>query len=351
MTFPVSSARRPYYDVLKGVLIFLVVFAHGIQFSGGADAAAGQTFYDDPLFQAIYAFHMPLFVAISGYFTYRAQDTATMRGKVGRRFRQLIVPVLAWRTLEYAYRALFLGITLPAEEYLLGYAEAYWFLTVLFLLSVLAYANRKWADDSVMTVVAGYFLLFLVPMNYGLYCKLAFLYPFFFGAYFLRRYERQVLPVLRRYRWGLMLLGIVAYVLLLPHYDRTTFIYNSGFSLTVPKLGFLLQLFTDLLRTAIGAAGGMAVALLIHALLRWMPKWEKVHRLVAFVGRMSLSIYLLQSVLYNALLPWFNLHGKADYGWNLLVAVMLFLVCVGVTLLLRRSRWTRRILLGEWERR
>lgn len=54
------GGRLLYWDTLKGILIILVVFGH-------CGTSVGQN-----LLSVIYAFHMPLFVLVSGYFSKRS---------------------------------------------------------------------------------------------------------------------------------------------------------------------------------------------------------------------------------------------------------------------------------------
>lgn len=58
-----KQARIKYWDLLKGIAIFLVVWGHTIQYGG-----SGSIFFDNKAFIFIYSFHMPLFLLISGYF-------------------------------------------------------------------------------------------------------------------------------------------------------------------------------------------------------------------------------------------------------------------------------------------
>jgi len=61
------QGRTPYWDNIKGILILLVVFAHflfGLQSSPVIDW----------LVDAIYFFHMPAFVFVSGYFSKSAHS-------------------------------------------------------------------------------------------------------------------------------------------------------------------------------------------------------------------------------------------------------------------------------------
>jgi len=56
--------RILWADNLKGFLILLVVFGHVIQFSI-------PDYKNLHIFNYIYSFHMPLFMAISGYVSYK----------------------------------------------------------------------------------------------------------------------------------------------------------------------------------------------------------------------------------------------------------------------------------------
>lgn len=82
-----SNSRNIFMDCLKGYAIYLVVLGHAIQ-----------TFDTDwktnPLSIAIYMFHMPLFIAISGYFSYSSITHTRFRILLKRRFVQIMVPSL-----------------------------------------------------------------------------------------------------------------------------------------------------------------------------------------------------------------------------------------------------------------
>lgn len=58
--------RELYPDIIKGIAIILVVLGHCIQF--GSAFSTNLLFFKSSIFIAIYSFHMPLFMLISGYF-------------------------------------------------------------------------------------------------------------------------------------------------------------------------------------------------------------------------------------------------------------------------------------------
>ena len=58
-----EKRRDPFFDNMKGILIFLVVLGHGVS---SFDVIGGAGY--DWLYQAIFSFHMPAFLFVSGYF-------------------------------------------------------------------------------------------------------------------------------------------------------------------------------------------------------------------------------------------------------------------------------------------
>lgn len=60
-----ERTRIIWADSLKGWLILLVILGHAIQSTLAKDC------FDNHLWNLIYSFHMPAFMAVSGWFAYR----------------------------------------------------------------------------------------------------------------------------------------------------------------------------------------------------------------------------------------------------------------------------------------
>ncbi len=128
-----GTKRIAWADALKGILIMLVVLGHSIQ---AVMKEQGVDFTEDYLWNLIYSFHMPAFIAVSGYLAY---GKSVVGGKSAwiktsfRRFRQLMIPYLIWsvalffvnHNVEYYY------------EYLLYPQRSLWFLWALFFIVIL----------------------------------------------------------------------------------------------------------------------------------------------------------------------------------------------------------------------
>ena len=116
--------RVLWLDNLKGVLIFLVVLGHCIQFTS-----------PDPdtnlLFNFIYSFHMPLFMFLSGYACYKSDVKFSI---IGKRFIQLIIPFMSFNAIN----AILIG-----NNYFIYFTNpqtGLWFLWALFFITILQVA-------------------------------------------------------------------------------------------------------------------------------------------------------------------------------------------------------------------
>lgn len=91
------SNRLQYFDVLKGIAIFLVVMGHVLTMCiRDIDSAFS--------FKMIGEIHMPIFFFISGFFSYKAIESKTfITPKLKQRFLQLIVPFIVVSALWVWY--------------------------------------------------------------------------------------------------------------------------------------------------------------------------------------------------------------------------------------------------------
>lgn len=83
-----NTSRNIYMDILKGYAIIIVVLGHCIQ-----------AVYSDwsrlDVEKMIIMFHMPLFMAISGYFAASSLKKYTITELIKKRFIQLMLPSLS----------------------------------------------------------------------------------------------------------------------------------------------------------------------------------------------------------------------------------------------------------------
>lgn len=132
-----TTGRSQYFDVLKGMAIFLVVMGHVLTMCvRGIDGAI--------TFRIIGQVHMPLFFFISGWFAWRADGGAPkMRARVPR----LLIPMVAVSSLWLLYFPMS-GLQSPLPTTFGGmwldvWKNGYWFTLVLLEIFILYALNFR----------------------------------------------------------------------------------------------------------------------------------------------------------------------------------------------------------------
>lgn len=137
--------RKDWVDAAKGVAIMLVVLGHALR---GIDASEVELPNLDWLDQGIYAFHMPLFFALAGWFFIAGIRNRTFREFLTGKARRILYPLILWTYL-------FLGAKLLAGQFVNSPVVLsdvliipipgilhFWFLWDLLLLSLVFFPLR-----------------------------------------------------------------------------------------------------------------------------------------------------------------------------------------------------------------
>ncbi len=135
-----AKQRDPYFDNLKGILICLVCAGHCLNLYRDSNV------YCNYLFNLIYAFHMPLFFYVSGYFSKNVEKTFRLA------FETLIIPAIPFELLYYI---LHVATGADNTEPLLTPVFAYWFCFALFFCrALLPYLTRLKAIVPITFILA-----------------------------------------------------------------------------------------------------------------------------------------------------------------------------------------------------
>lgn len=199
-----KEERLVYLDALRGFAIILVVVGHLIQYNY-------QSALDDPIFNAIYSFHMPLFFFISGAScSLSGHGINSVKGfvrKVWKKFQLLIIPSLSWGLI----------MSFLNGEPLTSALYAHWFLYTLFAVFVIWYFKEGLNQFSRLFEIIFYIaivLLFLLDIKR---IPLMYLSVFCMG-YYVQKYQ-----IAKSSSW-LCFLFFVFFVIGVPyfHYGDTT---------------------------------------------------------------------------------------------------------------------------------
>lgn len=320
--------RRPDLERAKGIAILLVVLGHIV----AREAPPGVEWYE-PLRQAIYRFHMPFFLYLSGTVLVLSGAAATppaaWPGLLRRRAQRLLVPFVLLGLLILAAKLAaqpLLHVDNPPDGLAGGLRDLFWstaqspavtiwYLAVLFLATLLAVPLLRAGIGAGGLVLLGLGLLTagLPPVLY--LDRLAGHFVFFAAGLWVAAREARLLPLFEARLplwWALFGLAMAA----------------AAAGLLPGRWGML-------------ACGLLAIPAL-HGLVRLAPvarwRWPLV------LGGFAMAIYLFNTLAIGgtkALLIRAGLGWTADAFWAhaiLLTLAGLFLPMLLKTLVLRRLR-------------
>ncbi len=115
-----QPTRDPWFDNAKMALVTLVVVGH-------AWTLLPETGFNDTLYDALYAWHVPAFVFVTGYLSRTFQWD---RVRLGKLVRTVVVPYVVFETLLALFRVYVGGETL--EDLFLDPHWPMWYLSALF---------------------------------------------------------------------------------------------------------------------------------------------------------------------------------------------------------------------------
>ncbi|HEV2694992.1 MAG TPA: acyltransferase family protein [Verrucomicrobiae bacterium] len=338
---PQGGARNDFLDYLKGALIFLVVCGHLIQLVGYGDDTL---FYKDPLFTAIYTFHMPLFMAVSGFVSFGMIVRSDFFTCVLRRFRQVIIPAICWPLLGLI--ALFLWSLFRADTFghgvqafkhsLASFRPGLWFLWAIFGSTVVVAALKRFRLDRLQFFALAAVLVLFLPEGANLYL-FKYTLPFFCLGYALAKGDQIRVP---KSFSPLSLITIFAlsigcYLL----WTNDTYVYTTR----------MHPSFSNLSNIGLRFVAGVVTSVAFVLLLAGCYRVAKLP-VLSLWGRRSLDIYIIHACFVTGLAsldnplkysPWFSFVVAP-----VLAAIICALSCVA-GLGLGRIPVARTLLLGH----
>ncbi len=335
----VARVHNNYLDVLKGLTIILVVLGHSIQMHINFD--------DNILFRVIYAFHMPLFMFLSGAVAAYSSKPMNL-DFLKKKFIVLVIPFLAWiplaYRLDYAYR------TTTFLHYLKTIIKTpdvgLWFLPVLFMLfcslAFILFLQRYIGTAGF--ILAGFLIYALPATRFGLGLVRWHL-PFFLTGYFIFKYQKH----LSWLRVPVMIFCLVTFPVLAAFWHRTTEPAFSGgvhgllsrHTLDTIQVGDWLnfnffQFLINFYKYLVGFSGiGF-----IYFAMQIPSKISFIRRFLSKTGQYTMDIYVLSNrLLFLGIgIYWVNIFSSTV----LAVAASIF---ISVTVI-RRIPILNQILLG-----
>lgn len=309
-TTPTSAekVRDPLLDNARAVLITLVVIGHAIE--------SMDTELANIVYTWIYSFHMPAFVAISGFLT-RSYDNEPKQ--VARLLTGLLVPYLIFQTAHSLEQDLLKGDDISLD--LWTPVWTLWFLLALIAWRLLTPALRTLRYPLIFTVT----ISVLAPLDDDLGTMLSWgrilsFLPFFTLGLLC---TPEILAKVRTSRAARAIGAVTLLAALLfaayTHDVFSTSIFTMSKSYDSREMSALYGVITRVLALATGAVLSAAVIMCVPRRTHWFT----------VIGRRSLTVYLMHSMIleFPRQLEWFEeLTGSGATVLVILAAVLLTLL-------------------------
>lgn len=308
--------RFIWADNLRALLIYLVVLGHCIQYT---DAGYQENF----LFYLIYSFHMPLFMFVSGFVSWKEDVTLRV---IGRRFMQLLVPFFVYTLLAAIIKwdiNIFFSTVLRPERGL-------WFLWALFFIvlfrTIACLIARHLNIRPVFVDIVLFVALCVGGHFFDRFClpTIAKFYLFYTLGSYARKYEDIVYN--KKYIIIILIVSFLVWVsfVVVGFRDATGIGDNTIFKWLLSIVGIMA--FTSLFKMS-----------------------EFNNKLILAVGRGTLGIYAIHWYLlwFMRIKPILFGNDLLYYFFLIVMSVALLTVSFLLVSLLRKNRITRCLFLGE----
>lgn len=263
---PAAKSRLASFDLLKFAAIFFVLWGHAIQHLLSAPGA------DNALFRLISAFHMPLFMAIAGFFSGSAKRNSPIKF-LWRKGLELLLPTFVMGVAAILLQKwLRHSATVDLGWYVLGF----WFLKSLFLCFVLYVCANLFGRFRLWALAAT--LLLSQCVGFAGVCRM---YPVFLLGVALKHY----FPYIQAHAGKVAIGSAVVFALLHPLWTAPQMNFAEGFHpIALAAQGANPGYFGHLLlRFAIGTAGTLFFIAAAELFCRRFPSFPGL-RLLTAVG-------------------------------------------------------------------
>lgn len=316
-----EKKRILYPDIVKAIAIFIVTCSHAAQNISGVtwtNFLGGGTID--------IAFHMPLFMLISGWFI----NPEKMRNEsivkyVIAKFKRLIIPAYTWFVICYVA-----GFTMHP-------IVSFWYLKALFVcLCIIVVSVRIIKNDILCAIITSIIVLICPRMET---VNINFMFPFLWAGYFLHKYLDN-----GRHQW-LFLTCLVLSIVLLLFWTKEKSVYWCPLKVHEVSIQMLLTYFY---RFTIG----FSISTVIIYLVKNYESNKTLASLVP-VGQHSLVIYTSSNFFNGVISETLNYFGYHTNQYVLLdvLSILYSFIVVYLAILIvkwcKKNKYAKLLVLGE----
>ncbi|OAF13147.1 nodulation factor fucose acetyltransferase NolL [Bradyrhizobium neotropicale] len=338
-----ADNRDLSFDFAKGILIVLVIVGHLLQYV----IYRNNDYWYSPYFKSIYMFHMPLFMAISGYLSSRALLRKSLIRSINERAIQLLLPTLFWCAfMETAKVAAFSpSNSITYADILKDFIGSYWFIWAAFasflVIKVLLTICRR---RSMWIIGMSAIAVAILPVTFSILPLIRYTFPFFCLGFLLFQSTEWRARVLPRNKSPLIFsLAALAFACFLV-WGKETYAYNNL---------VLIRDTASAEQVLLMFAGSVAASAIAFEMVLQLWKLSSSNRVARFVavelGQSTLLLYLLQGTV-------FRLMDLVQFGelWDLstrismagVLGVVIVVIAMAVRWIVRDLGWVSRVVAG-----
>lgn len=321
MTTNTITTKRDYlFDNYRTLLILLVVAGHFIE------TIYRNNWLLEGLKWIIYAFHVPAFVFISGYFSKKQQSILML-------IKKIAVPYLVFEVLYYLLYTYV--IHKETKLYLMHPKFTLWYLMALFFWKLITPYFKKIPWHFPLSIILGLAIGFS-PMkdNYLTIPRALVFFPYFLAGTALQRdtvlrmREAKIGKVKISTLCGILFAAAAVFLLLFAHeLPGSPIVFYGRYSYAtmnqMPVVGVLMRILAYMI--------GFAIT---YGLLILLP--NKEHHL-SYVGQKTLQIYLFHGLIYKTI----EAFGLIDLVQTIPQALLFLVFIVLLTYLLSTKPFTK----------
>lgn len=335
------TTRNNYLDYLKGILIILITFAHAMQYLTYSNSTSELYMknWDDRLFDFICIFDMPLFIAVSGYFTFFSINRYSFREYALNRFLFLFIPMVSWSFVHAVIQVSISGNIVHLFAYAFtDICRVYWFIWAIILHSMFIGLLNKLKMDNIYVLLGTLLISAFIPSGRLPYVLpiINTMYPFFVLGYIIasKKLHEQVIQ-----NKSIVLSMIVASFVLYLFWDNQSnyYINSSG----IDNMGFTLY------RLLGGTFISVAVAIAFYYIYKKVGSFSITGFLIQ-AGKNSLTIYLAQMMLINIITTYFYNQFYINESLLCIIPTLIFVIVINMIVhVLSKNKYTSIALLGK----
>lgn len=347
--------RDLFFDIVKCLAIFLVIWGHVIQQSCMLDNPN-----EDLIFCWIYSFHMPLFMGVCGYFLsksikkYECLDDF-VHNKLYSRIASLVRPMFVFAFIKISLMIYFDRGCINIGYQFFRQAHRIWFLGDLVINTVLLVSVAKICSGEFKKDVKLFILLMpLSAIPYIGYGELGlFMYPFFVIGFCINHYDFCYKKTIELQY--VVLLYILSFVI----FNMVSFL-PQNFTLDFSKYTMVQVFVIDSLKYIMGLTGGYVSLSLCHVYYK-KANHNKLFDHIVSSGQHTLEIYLFNIIIlemlggkyYHYLIDFLGVNILYNYGiiaegiMTFIIACMMFELLYFMSVLVSKSKVLSKIFFSK----